>query len=270
MKELKRSAERFGESESVERLGRIGLVAKGISFGLVGVLALLLVLGVGGRATDREGAFRFLAQEWYGTILLGALALGFGAYAAWRFAQALLDRDDEGSDIEGWAKRAGCLVKGLFYAGLSLLALSFVVGPRGESSNEPEQTARVFELPFGRWLVGAAGVGVLAYGLYNGYRSISGKYLKHVEEHEIESEVRPIVKAVGFVGHLARMVLFSMVGAFLVRAAYQYDPSEAIGLDGALAKLAQQPGGPIWLGTAATGLFAYGLFSLAQARYRDI
>lgn len=268
---IKRGAARFGDSEWVEGMGRLGLVAKGISFAIVGVLAVLLALGVGGKATDRPGAFRFLAKEPYGVALLVALALGFGSYAAWRFAQALLDRDDEGEDLKGWTKRAGCLAKGLFYAGLSVLAISFVTGPRGESASEPEWTARVFEYPLGRWAVGVFGLGLLAYGIWNGYRSITGRYLKHMRTGKMErDDVRPLVKVVGFLGHLARMVLFSMVGVFLLRAAFRYDPEEAIGIDGALGKLAGQPGGPIWLAAAAAGLFAYGLFSVAQARYRDI
>jgi hypothetical protein len=266
-----RALKRFGDSEWVERLGRLGLVTKGISFGIVGVLAILVALGVGGAATDREGAFRLLSKEWYGAILLVALGLGFGAYAAWRLAQALLDRDDEGTDFEGWAKRAGCLAKGLFYLGLSLLSFSFVTGPRGESRDEPEQTARIFEVPLGRWLVLALGGGLIVYGLWNGYRSFSGKFRKHMKKGQMAREdVTPLVNVLGFVGHLARMVLFSMVGLFLFRAAWQHDPSEAIGFDEALAKLAQRDGGQLWLAAAATGLFAYGLFSVLQARYRDI
>jgi hypothetical protein len=268
---VKRAAEQLGDSEWVERMGRIGLVAKGISFGIVGVLAILLAFGIGGTATDRPGAFRYLAEEPYGAVLLFALGVGFGAYALWRFAQALLDRDDEGEDFKGWAKRSGCLAKGIFYAGLSVLAFSFVTGPRGESASEPERTARVFEYPLGRWAVGIFGLGLIGYGLWNGYRSLSGKYLKHMREGKMEREdVRPIVKLVGFLGHLARMFLFSIVGIFLVRAAYQYDAKEAIGVDGALAKIAHQPFGPLWLASVAAGLFAYGLFSVAQARYRDI
>ena len=263
--------ERIGDSEWVERLGRIGLVAKGISFALVGVLAVLVALGAGGAATDREGTLRLLSKEWYGVIMLIALGLGFGAYAAWRLAQALLDRDDEGNDFEGWAKRTGALAKGLFYAGLSLLAFSFVSGPRGESRDEPEQTARVFDLPLGRWLVLALGLGLIAYGLANGYRSITGRFRKHLKTGQMEREdVKPLVNVAGFLGHAARMVLFSMVGIFLVRAAWQYDPKEAIGLDEALSKLAHQPYGPVWLGAAAVGLFAYGVFSVLSARYRDI
>jgi hypothetical protein len=190
-----RTLQRVGDSEWVERLGRIGLVAKGVSFLIVGVLALLVAFGAGGAATDRPGAFRLLSEQSYGFVALLAIALGFGAYALWRFAQAFLDRDDEGNDMEGWAKRAGCLVKGLFYGGLSLLAISFLTGPRGESESERERTAQVFEWPLGRWLVGALGVALFAYGLFNGYRSISGKFRKHLEEGKIHREnVSPLVK----------------------------------------------------------------------------
>jgi hypothetical protein len=266
-----RTLQRVGNSDWVERLGRIGLVAKGISFALVGVLALLVAFDAGGAATDRHGAFRWLSEQPYGFVALLGIAFGFGAYAVWRFAQAFLDRDDEGKDFGGWAKRAGCLAKGVFYGGLSLIAISFLTGPRGDSANERERTAQVFEWPLGRWLVGAFGVALVCYGLWNGYRSITGKYRKHLEEGKIHREnVSPLVNAAGVLGHAVRLVLFGMVGAFLVRAAYQYDPKEAIGLDGALAKLAHQPGGTIWLGACAAGLFAYGLFSILQARYRDI
>ena len=107
--------------------------------------------------------------------------------------------------------------------------------------------------------------------LWNGYRSITGKFRKNMKMGQMEREdVTPLVNAVGFAGHAARMVLFSLVGVFLVRAAWLHDPSEAIGLDEALAKLAHQEHGTVWLGAAAVGLFAYGVFSVMQARYREI
>ena len=269
-KDVVRKLERAGESEQVGWLGRIGLVAKGISFGLVGVLAILVALGVGGQPADREGALRVLSREPYGLVALLALAVGFASYAAWRFAQAFLDRDDEGTDAKGAAKRLGCVGKGVLYSSFALLAVSLVTGPRGESESEPERTARVFELPFGRWLVGAVGVGIVGYGLWNGYRSASGSYRNHMKTWEMNTPARWWLNVVGAAGHGARMLLFCLIGAFLVKAAYQVDPKEAVGLDGALARLAQQPYGPWLLGLAALGLLAYGAYSLAQARYRDV
>lgn len=58
---MEASAARAAESPWVERMARFGLVAQGVSFGLVAVLAIELALGRGGKATDREGALRILA-----------------------------------------------------------------------------------------------------------------------------------------------------------------------------------------------------------------
>jgi hypothetical protein len=72
------------------------------------------------------------------------------------------------------------------------------------------------------------------------------------------------------VGHAARAVVFGLIGIFLLRAAWQFDPNEAIGLDGALRKLAQQRYGDLWLGLAAAGLLAYALYCFVEARYRRV
>jgi hypothetical protein len=75
---------------------------------------------------------------------------------------------------------------------------------------------------------------------------------------------------IGVVGHLARALVFLLIGIFVVKAAYEYDPNEAIALDGALRKLAEANYGPLLLSCAAAGLFAYGVFCLVQARYREV
>lgn len=64
--------------------------------------------------------------------------------------------------------------------------------------------------------------------------------------------------------------MFGLVGWFLVKAAIEYDPQGAEGLDGALGRLAGQPYGQALLGVAAAGLVAYALDCFAQARYRQV
>jgi hypothetical protein len=74
----------------------------------------------------------------------------------------------------------------------------------------------------------------------------------------------------GVVGYLARAVVLVLIGVFLVRAALEYDPNEAVGLDGALQKLAHQTFGPVLLGVVAAGLAVYGVFYLVRAAYREV
>ena len=76
--------------------------------------------------------------------------------------------------------------------------------------------------------------------------------------------------AFGVFGHLARMVVFALIGYFLVKAAIDFDPDKAVALDGALAKLAKAPYGPVLLGVVAAGLIGFGAFSLVESRYRRV
>src|SRR5918995_5699571 len=99
----------LAQSPWVERLGRVGLVAKGVLYCIVGAIALAIPLGVGGDPEDREGALRSVASVPFGEVLLIALGVGFAGYAAWRFVQAFLDRDGDGKGLKGLAKRIGYL-----------------------------------------------------------------------------------------------------------------------------------------------------------------
>lgn len=254
----------------VEGAGRLGLVAKGVSFILVAILAIAVAVGAGGKPADRQGALDAIADEPFGWVPIILLAAGFAAYAVWRFAQAFADRDREGDDPVGLTKRAGDLAKGLLYAGFAVLAVMIVAGSDSGGSEEDTATSWILDLPLGPWIVGAIGLGVIGAGLWNAYRAVTLKFLEQLQLRKMSKREERWFSALGAFGHLARGVVFALVGAFLIRAAYQYDPQEAVGLDGALAKLAQERAGPFLLGAVAFGLLAYGLFCFVQARYRDV
>ncbi len=82
--------------------------------------------------------------------------------------------------------------------------------------------------------------------------------------------VKRAFTAIGVFGHLARMVVFGLIGYGLVKAAMDYDPQRAIGLDGALNQLSRESYGPFLLGVVAAGLIGFALYSIADARYRKI
>jgi hypothetical protein len=68
----------------------------------------------------------------------------------------------------------------------------------------------------------------------------------------------------------ARGVVFGIIGAFLILAAWRYNATEARGLEGALETLRRQPLGQWLLAAVALGLVAYGVFQFVKARYRLI
>ena len=253
-------------------LARTGLVAKGVSYGLVGVLAVALALGAGGQATSRQGALQKLASHSFGKVVLALLAFGFAAYAIWRFVQAAAEREN-GEPAKTWGKRAGYVGRGLIYAGLTASAVKLLFGSGGgqsQTGKAHKTTAMVLSWPAGTWLVGIAGAVVVGVGLWNLYRGIARKFEDRWRTGEMDEQARKWGSRAGLAGHAARGIVFSLIGIFLVRAAIDYNPKEAVGLDGALRKLAAAGYGPYLLGLTAAGLVAYGLYCFVDARYRDV
>lgn len=74
----------------------------------------------------------------------------------------------------------------------------------------------------------------------------------------------------GHVGLVARALVFVVVGYFLVKTAIEFDPREAVGLDGALTRVYREPFGPGLLGVVAGGLLVFAAYSLLEARYRRL
>jgi hypothetical protein len=258
-------------------LARIGLVAKGVSFGLVGALAVKLALGNGGKATSRQGALATIGDESFGKVLLVLLAFGFAAYAIWRFVQAFAEREDDEGEAKGeakkWGKRVGYVGRGLIYAGLTVTTVKLLANASGgESQNEQarKSTATVLELPAGRWLVGLVGLAIIGAGVWNLYRGLTRKFADRWRSGEMSENERRWGARIGFAGHLARALVFGLIGLFVTKAAVEYDPKESIGLDGALQKLVNTDYGPYLLGITAVGLICYGLYCFVDARYRDV
>jgi hypothetical protein len=253
-----------------ELLGRVGLVAKGVSYGLVGVLSAGVAAGVGGQATSRQGALHDLAGTAFGTFLLVLLIIGFVAYAAWRAMQAATIREDD--DKKAWGKRIAYLARAAVYGSLAFSAARIVAGAGGgQSQNQKahKTTAVVLSWPGGTWLVGIAGAVLIGVGLWNLYRGLSRKF-----EDKWRGGMSSLAKTwggrAGVIGHVARFVVFALIGVFAIKAASDYNPQDAVGLDGALQKLAQQSYGSYLLGLTAAGLIAYAIYCFFDARYRDL
>ena len=259
---------RFAKRNPLETAGRVGYAFKGVLYVLLGVLAVEAATG-GGSAEGQRGALREVAQAPFGNALLTAIAVGLAAYALWRLAMAALDPEGEGTDASGIAHRVGYLVSAGAYGLLALAAYRILTGEGGSGGSGAEQGAQTaFSLPGGRWLVGAAGLAVVAYGVYEVARAVRASFMDKLSLSGVGAAHRQAVERLGRAGLTARGVVYGVVGAALVAAAVQHDADAARGLDGALETLRDQPYGAVLLGLVGLGLAAYGLYCGVNARYR--
>lgn len=262
-------ADTVARSDSFEWLARAGFIARGLIYGIVGVLAVQLAAGVAGTTASQQGAMQAIASQPFGRVLLIVVAIGLGGYGMWRLIHALLGYGPESSDTS--FERLAALGSGIVYAGLCAVAVEIALGADSTgSAGAQKTTAGVFSWPAGTWLVGIGGAVLIGIGLYQGYRGLSRDFLEDSKTEQMSAPIRRWIKWIGTIGHLARMVVFGLIGTFLIKAAVEYNPKTAVGLDGALARIVHQSYGPFLLGLVAAGLIAFGLYSLSDARYRRI
>lgn len=268
VQEVRKGGEKVARSNSFEWLSRAGFAARGLVYVIIGILAIKLAVGSGGANASQQGALRTIGRQPLGEVLLVLVAIGLGGYALWRLTRALLGHGPEGSD--SGMDRVAALASGIVYSGLCAIAVEILLGSGGSSGSPKKTTAGVFGWPGGVWLVGIAGVVLIGVGLYQGYRGISKDFLEDSKTEQMSPRVRDWIEWIGTFGYLARMVAFGLIGTFLIKAAVDYNPNKAVGLDGALAKIDHASYGPVLLGVVATGLIAFGVYSLSDARFRRI
>jgi hypothetical protein len=264
------AGENFVRSRAFELLSRAGFVARALIYAIIGILALKLAFGYGGKLTNQQGALHTVANQPFGKFLLTLVAIGLGGYSLWRLVRAWIGHGREGSDSS--FERIAAFASGIAYGAMCVLAIEILLGAGGgTSSGSPKKaTAGVFGWPLGAWIVGIAGGVMIGVALYQGYRGITKKFLDDSKVAEMPPRLKEWISRLGTIGHLARMIVFGLVGIFLIKAAIDYSPNKAVGLDGALAKIVHRSYGPFLLGVVAVGLIAFALYSLSDARYRKI
>jgi uncharacterized protein DUF1206 len=256
-------------STAFEWFARSGFVARGLIYGIIGILALELALGSGGKATNQQGALKTIAQQPFGKVLLIVVAIGLFGYALWRGVRAAVGHGREQADDT--KKRLDSAFSAFGYAALFVTAVKIIIGSGSGGGGDPSKTTGgVLDWPGGQLLVAIAGIVIVGVGVEQGYKGMKKKFLEESKTEEMSDRVRKAFTALGVFGFLARMVVFALIGYFLFKAAIDYDPDKAVSLDGALSALGQASYGPILLGIVAVGLIGFGLYSFADARYRKV
>ncbi|SFT66466.1 protein of unknown function [Geodermatophilus amargosae] len=268
------AAGRAGDSDALENLARVGLIAYGVVHLLIAWLALQLAWGGGGQSADQSGAMGTLAASPVGKPLLWVLAIGLVALALWQIAEVLRWRS--GWSATGEARKRAvkktvkAVAKAVVYAALAFTAFRFATGSGSSSSAQQQQTAAgVFGWPGGRWLVGLVGLVVIGVGVHHVLKGVKKSFLKEIDLASAPAGAERTVTRLGQVGYPAKGVALGVVGALLVWSAVTFDPAKASGLDGALRTVLDAPFGKALLTLVALGIAAFGAFCFVRARYPE-
>jgi Domain of Unknown Function (DUF1206) len=260
----------FAETRLFAVLARAGYAARGVIYALIGVLAFRIAEGVGGARPNQQGAMNKIAHEPFGHVLLLLTAIGLGGYAVWRLAQALIGHTPEYGQHSAM-DRVGALGSFVAYAAFCVLAITVLRGSAGNSSSKPSKTtAGVLHWPAGREVVGAVGLMFIAIAAYQAYLGVSKKFLSYSKTGQMGRETLRAFTAIGIVGLVARAIAFALIGLFALKAARDYNPNDAVGIDGALTRLTHHAYGTTALIVVAVGLIVFGAYSIADTRYRKI
>ena len=84
---------------------------------------------------------------------------------------------------------------------------------------------------------------IVGVGLEQGYKGITRSFMENTNTDSMDDRVEHAYTALGVFGHLARMAVFGLIGWFLIKAALDYDPDEAVALDGAPPRSPTRPTG---------------------------
>lgn len=256
----------------LEHMAKVGFIALGIVYCLVGTLAFMAAFEVGGKTTQdtgQKGAFQFLLEQHYGRFLLALVALGLVCYTVWRLVQAVLDPERRGTDAKGIARRLGYAASGLFYSVLAFYAANLAFGKSASSGQGDSRQTLARELlaqPFGQWLLGIVAVGTMVFGVYQVYRALSGKYRRRIQETKLRTEYKTMLVRAGKVGYMARGLVWMLIGYFFLLAALHANAGEAGGTEKAFAFLEHGTYGSLMLGAVALGLICYGVFMFVRAK----
>jgi hypothetical protein len=257
----------------LELLARTGFLVKGVLYIVIGVLALRVATGLGGRVTGTRGALLTVLGQPFGRTLLLIAAIGLLGYAVWRVLQGLLDPDRLGHDWRAVALRVSFVGRGAVHGALGLQVVRLYRGlSESSGTSEREMAAEAFRWPFGDWLVVLAGLTLIGFAVQQVYAAITSRLERNLDLAHLRREAGEWAVSLSRFGMAARGVVFALLGWLVVGAGWSRDSSEVATTGSSMRLLGAQPGGlGRWLlGITAAGFIAYGFYQLVLARYLQI
>ena len=243
---------------------RVGYAVSGVLHLLIAWLALQIAWFASSKSADESGALQTLAGSSLGRLTLWVAVLGFLALGLWQLASALAS--GTGGDSSHRGDQAKGFGKAVLYLVLAWTSFNFAKGkPSSSKERSADFTATLLQQTGGRLLVAVLGLVVVGVGGYHVFKGWTKRFLRDLRENP-----GTVATRAGVVGYVAKGTALAVVGALFMAAAVQNSSSKATGMDGALRSLREQAFGPWLLTVVALGIAAFGVYSLARARFARV
>jgi len=267
--------------ETAETVVRVGWLAKGLIFAMIGLLGLDIARrGFSSEDADQTGALATIASAPAGRLLVLVVAIGLVLYAAWQVWSALAagDDDDDGSSrLLRAVRRVGMVGLGVSYAllGITGLQIAWRGGASASSgeggSTSPESVASLLlSAPAGRWALASLGLGTLIVAGYHLWKGLSLEFADDIDDDSYSKRQRRALLSLGMVGFVARSSMLAIAGGLFVISARDHDPDKSAGLDESLRTIADAPFGRWLLVAASVGLIAAGAYDALTFRRQQL
>jgi hypothetical protein len=151
---------------------------------------------------------------------------------------------------------------------LAVAAARVAVGSGSLKEPKASLTARLLAQPPGRVLFAVLGLTIVAGAAYVVFSGLKCRFLEDLDCSGADPRAWTVAIRLGQIGHAALGVAYGLVGTLVIVAAARFDPAKAEGLDVALRTFAETPYGGLLLLAVAAGVACYGVYCIADARYR--
>lgn len=251
---------------------RFGYGAKGVIYGGTGLLALLEAFNLtNGEVASSTGVLKTIAVQPSGRALVSIVAISLMGYVVWRFIQAFWDPEHSGNNFSDIVRRIGYGFSGLVYASIAYSVIEILTGrPSGEEKGAEDWAYEIMVRPMGRVFVGGVGLLFFCIGCYYFYRAIKAEFRKRFKRHQMSDTAKIWASIFGRLGIAARGVVYVLIGAYGMMAAWQFDSEMIKTTEDALALFNDNPTDELILATLGIGFVAYGIHMGFQAAFRSI
>ncbi|MCM4157368.1 DUF1206 domain-containing protein [Gramella sp. AN32] len=254
-------------NSKIEKMARTGYVAKGVVYGITGVLTFMAAFNLGGKTTGKTEVMEFLEKQSFGNVLMALVVIGLLCYVGWRLIQAFKDPENIGNDNKGKVKRVGFFISAIVYLGLAIYGIKKLInaGTGGSSS----QNFEFLSGNFGVFVFAVVGLCLLGVSIAKFKKVYSKKFLEKFDLKSIsEKKRRKVIKNTGYLGIISRGIIFAILAYFFLRAAYTSNTSDIQTTTDAFSFLRNSSYGAYLMGIVAAGFVCYAIFMFAMAKYR--